>query len=204
METKFDDKETQELIKRIDEDLKRALSEKRYTHSVGVMKKAVELAKIYGEDQNKAKLIGLAHDIAKELSKEEKLKYAKENGIEIDEIEAINVGLLHGKIGADICKKKYGFTEDMQKAIEYHTIGNRDMDTLAKILFVADKTEENRKYKNVEKQDELEKARELAKNNLDKAVVYEIDMSLEYTLGKNELIHPEGIYTRNKIIIKMQ
>ena len=44
------------------------LSEKRYMHSVGVMRKAEQLAKKYGIDVNKAKLAGLAHDIAKEMS----------------------------------------------------------------------------------------------------------------------------------------
>lgn len=204
MEEIFDDNKTEKLLKQIDEEIKKSLSEKRYNHSVGVMKKSEELAKIYEVDVNKAKLIGLAHDIAKEISKEDKLKYAKENNIEVDEIERINIGLLHGKIGADICKKKYGFTKEMQNAISYHTLGNRNMDILAKVIFVADKIEENRQYKKEEKQEKLEEVRRIAFENIDKAVLYAIDMSLEYTLKKNELIHPESIYTRNKIITKMQ
>ena len=192
------------LLKQIDEDLKKEISEKRYKHSMGVMKKAEELAKIYGEDVNKAKLIGLAHDIGKELSKEEKLQYAIENKLGVDEIEKVNIGLLHAKIGADICKKRYGFTEDMQDAIKYHTVANKNMNLLAKIIFVADKIEENRNYKNEEKQAKLEEARRIATEDIDKAVLYEIDMSLEYTLRKNELIHPDSIFTRNKIITNLQ
>ena len=115
-----DDKKVQELLRKIHQDIQRELSEKRYNHSIGVMKKAEELAKLYKVNINKAKLVGLAHDIGKELSKEDKLKYVKENNIEIDRIEKINVGLLHGKIGADICKKRYDFTEDMQDAIKFH------------------------------------------------------------------------------------
>ena len=168
------------------------------------MKKAEELAKIYGEDVNKAKLIGLAHDIGKELSKEEKLQYAIENKLEVDEIEKVNIGLLHAKIGADICKKRYGFTKDMQDAIKYHTVANKNMNLLAKIIFVADKIEENRNYKKEEKQVKLEEARRIAIEDIDKAVLYEIDMSLEYTLRKNELIHPDSIFTRNKIITNLQ
>lgn len=204
MEEIFNDSNTNKLLKQIDGDLKKELSEKRYKHSIGVMKKAEELAKIYSVDVNKAKLVGLAHDIGKELSKEEKLKYALDNNLGVDEIEKINIGLLHGKIGADICKKRYKFTQDMQKAITYHTVGNKDMDLLAKILFVADKIEENRSYKKEEKQIKLEEARQISKENIDKAVLYLIDMSLEYTLKKNELIHPDSIFTRNKIIINLQ
>lgn len=189
------------LINKINEDIKKELSEKRYNHSVGVMKKAEELARIYGEDIVKSKLVGLAHDIGKELSREEKLKYVKENNIEIDEIEKINVGLLHAKIGADICKKRYGFDEEMQDAIKYHTTGNKNMCMLAKILFVADKIEENRNYKDEQRMKVLEETRKLAIENIDKALLYLIDESLIYTIQKKELIHPNSILSRNYIII---
>ena len=192
--------DTENLLVKIDADVKQALSEKRYKHSVGVMKKAEELAKIYDIDVNTAKLVGLAHDIGKELTKEEKLEYVKENNIEIDEIEKINVGLLHGKIGADICKKRYGFTAQMQDAIKYHTTGNEKMDLLAKIIFVADKIEENRNYENEEKQKSLEYARQLAKEDINKAVLLEIDESLVYTIKKQELIHTDSVLARNKLL----
>ena len=199
-----DDKKVQELLRKINQDIQRELSEKRYNHSIGVMKKAEELAKLYKVNINKAKLVGLAHDIGKELSKEDKLKYIKENNIEIDRIEKINVGLLHGKIGADICKKRYDFTEDMQDAIKFHTTGNKDMDLLAKIIFVADKIEEGRKYKDKNKMQELELIREAAKENLDEAMLGLIDSSLIYTMQKKNLIHPDSISTRNQLIINLE
>lgn len=200
MEKFTESKNVKELLQKINQDIKKELSEKRYNHSVGVMKKAEELAKIYNVDTNKAKLVGLAHDIGKELSKEEKLQYAKDNNIEIDEIEKVNVGLLHGKIGADICKKRYGFTRDLQDAIKYHTTGNKNMDLLAKIIFVADKIENGRNYKNEQKMQDLEKMREIAKENIDEAVLYSIDASLVFTIQKKELIHPDSIATRNAIL----
>ena len=199
-----DDKKVQELLRKINQDIQRELSEKRYNHSIGVMKKAEELAKLYKVNINKAKLVGLAHDIGKELSKEDKLKYVKENNIEIDRIEKINVGLLHGKIGADICKKRYDFTEDMQDAIKFHTTGNKDMDLLAKIIFVADKIEEGRKYKDKNKMQELELIREAAKENLDEAMLGLIDSSLIYTMQKKNLIHPDSMSTRNQLIINLE
>lgn len=190
----------EELLNRINSDLKNTLSEKRYKHSLGVMKKAVELASIYGIDTNIAKLTGLAHDIGKEFPDEEMLKYAKENNIEVDNIEEVNVGLLHAKIGADICKKKYNFTIEMQNAIKYHTVGNENMDLLAKIIFVADKTEEGRNYKDEAKNEQLQKVRELSKKNLDEALLYEIDSSLTYTIQKHKLVHMDSILTRNKLL----
>ena len=198
---KLENIDVEELLKKIDSDLKNALSEKRYKHSLGVMKKAEELALIYGIDINIAKLTGLAHDIGKEFSDEEMLKYARENNIQVDNVEAVNVGLLHAKIGADICKKKYNFTIEMQNAIKYHTVGNENMDLLAKIIFVADKTEEGRNYKDEAKNEQLQKVRELSKKNLDEALLYEIDSSLIYTIQKHKLVHTDSILTRNKLLI---
>ena len=192
--------QAENLLVKIDADVKQALSEKRYKHSVGVMKKAEELAKIYDIDVNTAKLVGLAHDIGKELTKEEKLAYVEQNNIEIDEIEKINVGLLHGKIGADICKKRYGFTAQMQDAIKYHTTGNEKMDLVANLISVADKIAENRNYENEEKQKSLEYARQLAKEDINKAVLLEIDESLVYTIKKQELIHTDSVLARNKLL----
>lgn len=190
----------EELLNKIDNDLKKVLSEQRYNHSIGVMKKAEELAKIYKIDVDKAKLVGLAHDIGKELSKEEMLEYARKNNIEVDNVEEVNVGLLHAKIGADICKKKYGFSQDMQNAIKYHTVGNENMDLLAKIIYVADKIEDGRTYNNEEKMKELQVVRDLATKDINKALVYEIDSSITYTIQKHKLIHPDSILTRNMLL----
>ena len=59
---------------------------------------ASKLAKIYNVDIEMAQIAGLLHDNAKEMSKEEMLKYVEENNIEINEFEKHNVKILHGKI----------------------------------------------------------------------------------------------------------
>ena len=182
-----------ETIENIQAELKTILSEKRYKHSIGVMKKAEELAKQYGIDEYIAALTGLAHDIAKEISNVEKIDYCKEHQIEIDEVEMHNVGLLHAKIGADITKK-YGFTEEMQKAILYHTTGHVDMNLLAKIIFVADKIEENREYEGVEN------LRKLAMENIDKCTLVILDHTIKKNIDKGVLIHPDGIFARNQLL----
>ncbi len=180
---------------KIKNDIKQILSEKRYTHSLGVAKKAEELAKIHGINEKKAKIVGLAHDIAKEMSKEEAYKYATENGIEFDEIEKLNPKLLHSKLGADICKKKYNFTKEMQDAIKYHTTGNVKMDKLAKIIFIADKTEENREYEG------LEEIIQISKKDIDEAVLYICCRGVKRNLDKKVIIHPDTINLINKILI---
>ena len=80
-------------------EVKNTLSEKRFKHSEGVVKRAIEYAKIYNVDIEKVKLVAIAHDIAKELTKEEIDKYLKEYGIVLDDIEQKNKNLIHAKIG---------------------------------------------------------------------------------------------------------
>ena len=182
-------------LEEITKDVKNTLSEKRYIHCIGVMEQAAYLAKKYGYDIDIARVVGIAHDIAKEIPEEEKLKYVEQNNIEIDKIESVNIGLLHAKIGADICKKKYNFTEEMQNAIKYHTTGNENMNILAKIIFVADKTEKNRKY------EDLKTVRDLADEDLDKCILYILDYMLVDNVNKKKLIHSNSIKIRNKIML---
>ncbi len=186
-----------ELIEKIQEDLKETLSERRYEHSIGVMEMAGELAKIYGVDIETAKIAGLLHDNAKEIPDDKMLKYVEENNIKINEFEKNNIKILHGKIGADIAKKKYGISEQIQKAIEYHTTTNPNMDTLAKIVYVSDKVELTRKS---EKYD-IESERKLAKIDLDKTLLLIINNTTKYLIDNNKMIALETIETRNKIIL---
>ena len=183
--------------KEIENDVKSVLSEYRYTHSLGVAKKAVELAKIYGVQEETAKKVGIAHDIAKEMTDEEMIEYAKANNIKIDEIETVKPSLLHGKIGADIAAKKFGFTQDMVNAIKWHTTGRKNMSMLEKIIYVADKTEENRRGTRFN----LEKSRELSIQNIDKALIFLMNEFITYNVINEWLIHPETIDARNDLLL---
>ena len=191
--TVFCIKEGKEKIKK---DLKQVLSERRYEHSIGVMNMAEELAKIYKVDMETAKIAGLLHDNAKEMTKEEMLKYVEENNIEITEFEKLNVPILHEKIGADIAKKKYGVSEQIAKAIEYHTTTSPKMDTLAKIIYVSDKVELTRKSEKFD----IESERKLATIDLDKAVLLIINNTTKYLIDNNKMIATESIETRNKLL----
>ena len=159
---------------------------------------AVELAKIYNVDEKKAELAGLLHDNAKEMTPEELLKYVDDNTIQISDVERINTKILHGKIGADIAKKKYGVSKEIQEAIEFHTTTNPNMNTLDKIVFVADKIELNRKSATYD----IESERELAKKDLDGAVIFIINSNITSLIQKDKLIHEESIQTRNKLMIE--
>ena len=174
--------------------VKDRLSEKRYFHSVCVMERAMELAKIYCVDVQKARLVGIIHDIAKEMSRDEKLEYAYNNGIEIDDVERVSAELLHAKIGADIAVKEFEFSEDMAEAIRNHTTGKANMDMLSKVLFIADVTSRDREYNS---RDEMAK---LANHDLDRAILMNLEFTIKDVVQKGRLLHLDTVRTRNWIL----
>ncbi len=186
-------------LKEIQEYIKEQLSEKRYYHSICVMERSRELAEKFGADIKIAEKIGIAHDVAKEMSEEEKLNYVKENNIEIDDTERENTGLLHAKIGKDIAIKKFGFTESMGQAIANHTTGNKDMEIYSKILFIADRTSKDRNFEDLEYLNEL-----VDKQGIDEAALYILDKKIKLQIQKRASIHINGIIARNYLLEKMK
>ena len=175
--------------------VKEKLSEKRFKHSEGVVKRALEYAEVYKVDKEIAKLSAIAHDIAKELTEEEIEEYLKKYNIELDDIEKVNKSLIHAKIGAYICKYEFGFSEDMVNAIKYHTTGREDMSVLEKIIYLADATEENRSYDYTEYVDAI-------KTNIDEGMVKVSKWVIDSLLERNNLIHLDSIKCYNFYILR--
>ena len=188
--------EKEKMLEKVKEEVRKSVSEARYQHSLGTMQKAKELAELYGEDPLEAMLTGMVHDIAKEMTKEQYFLYCVQNKIEMDEFDKIQSVVLHGKIGADIAKKKYHFTKEMQNAIYYHTTGRANMTKLEKIIYLADKIEDTR-----ENTQELEQIKNLAKRDMDEAILWDIDhITIPKMIRQRKMIHPNSIFARNDII----
>lgn len=172
-------------------EVKQTLSEKRFKHSEGVVKRATEYAQIYNLDIETVKLVAIAHDIAKEFSEEENQKYIEEYNIELDDIEVLNKNLLHSKIGGYICKNKFGFSEDMVNAVMYHTTGRENMSMLEKVIYLADATEENRNYIDIDYYVET------VKENINKAMFEVSKWVINLLLERNSVIHLNTIKCYN-------
>lgn len=177
--------------KEVREIVKDRLSEDRFYHSECVANRCVELADIYHVDKEAAQLVGIVHDMAKEIPSEEKIEYCKKHFLEVDEIENLHPGLLHGKIAAHMAKNEFGFSEDLCSAIQYHTTGKANMSQLDKILYVADMTSKDRDF--------LDKIKiiQLANTNLDEAVKYILKIGIISRMEKNKKIHLNSIYALN-------
>ncbi len=170
-------------INKIDTYLKENLSKKRYEHSLLVAKEAKSLAKIYHVDEEKAYLAGLMHDIAKELSEDENNYWIKKGNLADDLKKENYKKIRHADIGALIAKEKYNLDNDICNAIKYHTIGNKNMDTLAKIIYIADKIGR----KEIPK--ELIPIKDLVKKDLNAALIYFIEKQNKNLISKNITPH---------------
>lgn len=178
------------------EEIKNTLSEKRFNHTLGVVKRAIEYAKVYNANIEDVKLAALSHDIAKEIPFEECMKKVEELKIQLDEIEIKNFNLLHAKLGAEIIKNKYHFNDDIINAIKYHTTGRENMSILEKIIFLADATEENRNYP------ELENLVNMIKEDIDKGMIFTLKWTFDDLMKKEKLIHIDAVKAYNFLISK--
>lgn len=171
------------------------LSDYRLEHTLGCERAAIMLANRFGGDPEKSAFAALLHDITKRLSKEQQLYLCEEYGIIPCDVEKIEWKMLHGKTAAAIAAREFGAPNDVAAAIACHTAGKAGMTLLDKILYLADYIEDTRDFEGVEP------ARELAKRDIDQALLYCYDSSLADLIGRGKLIHRDTIEARNELIL---
>ena len=177
--------------------VKSKLSEKRFNHTLGVVQRAVEYSEVYNEDIEKTKLAAILHDIAKEIPKEESYEMLKNYDVRLDDVENRNFNLVHGILGAAIAKNEYKMDDDIVNAIRYHTTGRKNMSLLEKIIYLADATEPNRKYKSNINDLSLDELVDLIKTDIDKGLEYTLKWNIEDVLRKDYLVHIDSVEAYN-------
>lgn len=181
------------MLEKLREIVKERVTEKRYIHTLGVEEKAVELAKKYGVNEEKARVAAILHDIAKsvEVGKLEKVcrKYFAD---ELTEEDIKITEILHGFVGYIIVKEELKIEDkEILEAIKYHTIGKKGLSKLSRIIYIADGIEKNRDYPNVKK------IREIVDKDLDEGIIYEIDKKIEYLESIGGKIHRNTLEMRD-------
>ena len=160
----------------IEKKLKKELDKERYTHTLGVMYTAASLAMAYDVDMKQAMYAGLLHDCAKCIPNSDKLKMCRKHNIDISSAEEKNPFLLHAKLGAYLAKTEYDVTdEEILHAISVHTTGAPGMNTLDKIIYIADYIEPGRKPL-----PDMELIRQIAYQDLDRTMEKILANTLAY------------------------
>ena len=134
-----------ETIVRIENEARSSLGFDKFMHSRNTALLSWDLCRRFGLDSQKGYLAGIAHDLCKFMNDEELTHLAHEDGGGISRLEQKKPGLLHGRAAAVLVAKKHNINDrDILDAIRYHTTGRWDMDSLAKVVYVADKIEISR------------------------------------------------------------
>lgn len=179
-------------INEIKEYLKQNLKPSRYEHTLGVAETAKKLAVLNGIDKEKAEIAGLAHDVAKNLSKEEMLKIIKEHNIKLSLVEENNLNLWHSIIAPIVAEVRLDIhDEEILESLRWHTTGKEDMSVLVKIIYIADMIEPGRSFEG------LEEIRKATFENLDKGVYTGLTHSIKFLIDKDLLIDENTIKARN-------
>ncbi len=178
-----------DLTEAVDNMLRERLSEKRYAHTKSVAAEAATLARIFGEDVNKAYLAGLLHDSAKEFPDAKKWELCEQYNIKPDKAMRQVIDLSHGAIAAELAKDEFGIKDkDILNAIRFHTTGRSGMSDLEKIVCLADCTEPLRADF-----DGLDEIRKKSRRDLDAAMKAYLKHVFEYNKKRGRVLHPDGI-----------
>lgn len=165
--------------------LKKALDAQRFAHTLGVEQTAREMARIFGEDEEKAALAGLLHDCAKCMPLSQMVKAAR--SVPLDPVMKESKALMHAVAGMCIAESVYGVKDqDVLGAIRWHTTGRASMTALEKIIYLADMIEPGRKPF-----PGIEELRALCHEDLDKAMHLALRMSLEHVQAQGKTLHPD-------------
>lgn len=179
------------------QNLSQRLKENRYIHSLNVADSALELAKHYGADEEKAYIAGLLHDCTKNESDDRQLQMLSSCGIILSCVERNNPKLFHAMTAPIYAKAVFGIEdEEILSAMRFHTTGKKGMSLLEKIVYIADYISAERDYADVDVM------RILAFEDLDKAALYSLKFSLRSLSEKERVIHPDSLEFYNELIIK--
>ena len=175
------------------------LSAKRLEHSKQVADMAATLASYHGVDLLKARLAGLLHDCARELSFKEMFAAAREASICWGEEEEAEPVLLHAAVSAAWARERYDIADaEILQAIALHTTGGLKMTGLDKVVYLADLLEPNRDFAGIAE------LRLLAKHDLDAAMLSAFDGSMLHLLRCGSLLHPATVKARNELLLRMR
>ena len=188
--------------------LKQRLSEERYRHTLGVERAALALGKYCLSSRiSQLRAAALLHDVAKELSFE-KLEEILRQTDGITESDYLSPPVFHSLAAPFIIKNEYPrfATEDILRAVKYHTTASPDMSVFDEIIFVADFIEDTRSYSaSRELREKLFSELSLSRStnesiiSLHRAVVWILDFTVGYLKSKNKYINERTVVARKEL-----
>jgi predicted HD superfamily hydrolase involved in NAD metabolism len=171
---------------------------------MGAHQKSDELATqfLLTENEKRQVLIAsLLHDCAKLMSPQELIAYAEKYQLGLELMDRQTPQTLHPFVGAHRVEAEFGIEDDeILNAIRYHTTARPAMTLVEKIVFVADKIEENtRDPHRVKQVTQLLDGKD--RRTLDQAVLFLLDETIQFLIEKQQLVHLRTIEARNDLVL---
>ena len=171
-------------MEELEADVVSLLKPNRVAHVLGCRDCAIELARLYGENETDAARAGLLHDITKAIDGPLQLTLCAEYGIVLDTFSRAFPKTLHALTGSLVAQRVYGENENVVRAICHHTTGRANMTLLEKIIYIADYVERNRDFPGVEEM------RAMAYTDLDKAVLMGLESAVAHVKRQGQGLAP--------------
>ena len=163
------------------------LNPNRVAHVLGCRDCAIELARLYGENEVDAARAGLLHDITKAIDGPLQLTLCAEYGMILDTFSRSFPKTLHALTGSLVAERIFGENENVVSAICHHTTGRANMTLLEKIIYIADYVERNRDFPGVEEM------RKLAYTDLDAAVLMGLQSAVAHVRRQGQGLAPATV-----------
>jgi predicted HD superfamily hydrolase involved in NAD metabolism len=161
----------------------------RYIHCLRVAEEAGRLARQHHQNEEKARLAGLLHDLARDLSFDTLLALAARFGLMVGPEERVNPVILHAPVGAALLRSKWGIKDEaVLKAVSLHTVAAPEMDDFCQLIYLADIIEPGRAS-----WPGLNALRELSYRHLGCAMLLALEESFLYLKIGHTFIHPRAI-----------
>ncbi|MCW7497273.1 HD domain-containing protein [Leptospira levettii] len=191
--------QVKEWIQFFQNEIPNHVTDTRWQHILRVAFYAKELALIHGyEDPEKAYLAGLCHDTTKQKKMEFHQSLFTEYHLTTD---GIPFQALHAYSAPLFLKKNYNFyDEEIQSAIQNHTLGNPNPSLLDQILYAADFLGSDYCHRKMELEDWFQKTKE----NLDFGIFMKAFQTITFLMEKKEIIHPHTFFTYNQSLLSLK
>lgn len=166
-----------ERIHALQQRCRAALTEKRYAHTMAVVRRTAELCARHGAEPEQARLAALLHDCAKCMP-EAVLRVLSGDDTGIAPVQ-------HAFAGAVLAKTEYGVRDEtVLRAIRLHSTGDAGMTALDMLVYLADMTEHTRSFRGVET------LRDAANESLTGGMRRALRRTVGYLEQRKQPVHP--------------
>ncbi|MBI2855377.1 MAG: bis(5'-nucleosyl)-tetraphosphatase (symmetrical) YqeK [Chloroflexi bacterium] len=166
-------------------------------HADRVREEALKLARIHQVDTTRVEVAALSHDLARGMKGTELLERARSYGLELHPAEQRVTVLLHGPVGAEMLRRECGIEDqEVLEAVRWHSTFHRELGPVAKVVFLADKLDHQKRAR----YPFLDRVDALARDDLDAAVLAFLDEELVALIRDGKPVHPASIEGRNGLL----